>query len=169
MNVILKRIQIEDAPKIAVWKSDADLSKLILSKHSPTSLAEARVWVKKNSEDQNQSLLGIYIDGEKTEIIGVSRLMFIDYESLVAEFGFYIGEAKWRGKGFGKRVLRMTLDHAFNDLKLRKVFLRVAHSNHNAIKLYENLGFVQEGILEQHLKTESGFADLVYMSIFDKK
>lgn len=49
------------------------------------------------------------------------------------------------GKGLGRKVVRLVLRHAFEDLRLHRVDLRVLAYNVRAIRCYRSCGFVEEG------------------------
>jgi RimJ/RimL family protein N-acetyltransferase len=167
--VVIDRIEVDSADKIAKWKTDRDLSMLIMSEYQKTSVSSAKEWIIKNSTDTNQVLNGIYLIADNSkELIGISRLMFIDYESMICELGIYIGEDKYRGHGLGEKALDLTINLAFEKVKLKKIFLRVNKNNTIAIKLYKKKGFLIEGVLKEHLKNGNSYDDILYMSIFNR-
>lgn len=69
------------------------------------------------------------------------------------------------GKGEGKKMMEDIIDHVRQQGFLR-IELSVAVSNEKAIRLYEKVGFVKEGILKKytHLKAENKFIDEVMMA-----
>jgi len=52
---------------------------------------------------------------------------------------------EYRGRGLGKKLLAKTINHAKDINKLEKIELVVFESNINAIKLYKEFGFFEEG------------------------
>ena len=52
---------------------------------------------------------------------------------------------EYRGRGLGKILLAKTINHAKEINKLEKIELVVFESNINAIKLYKEFGFFEEG------------------------
>ena len=52
---------------------------------------------------------------------------------------------EYRGWGLGKKLLAKTINHAKDINKLEKIELVVFESNINAIKLYKEFGFFEEG------------------------
>lgn len=171
MKVDINQISLENAVEIVKWKSDPVLSDQIMSDYKIVTLAEVESWIKKNSCDPNQILNGIFLDLDgKKIIIGVIRLMFINYESLNAELGIYIGESKFQGLGLGKEALLLIVNLAFRKLKLRKIYLKVNTVNKRAIKLYKNIGFIEEGVLREHYfnRLSVKYEDVVYLAIFNK-
>ncbi|WP_313584252.1 GNAT family N-acetyltransferase [Lacrimispora sp.] len=57
------------------------------------------------------------------------------------------------------------LEYAFSELNLHRVFLNVFSFNKRAIKLYEKMGFMHEGVLRQVFYRGGDWHDIVIMSI----
>ena len=55
--------------------------------------------------------------------------------------GFVIVNDKERGKGYGKEMLTLAIQYAFDFVKVRKISLGVFENNIPAIKCYESCGF----------------------------
>jgi RimJ/RimL family protein N-acetyltransferase len=80
----------------------------------------------------------------------------------------YIGadiHKNFRGKGFGYTSYVMFIPYLFETLDLNKISLEVLSTNTNAIKLYEKLGFVQEGVKRQEVLKNGEWVDSIIMSI----
>jgi RimJ/RimL family protein N-acetyltransferase len=56
------------------------------------------------------------------------------------EAGIAIGRKDYWGKGYGTDALRVLVKHAFENLRLRKVYLTVFGSNVRGQKSYAKLG-----------------------------
>ena len=69
------------------------------------------------------------------------------------------------GKGEGLKMMRDIIDHVKQQGFLR-IELSVAVINEKAIRLYEKVGFVKEGVLKKftYLKSENKFLDEVMMA-----
>ena len=80
------------------------------------------------------------------EIVGLTEIFDISDKNKVAWVSVGIGDDKYRGYGYGKKAMELTIDHAFYNINLRKLQLTVIGYNKRAISLYENLGFIKEGI-----------------------
>ncbi len=104
---------------------------------------------------------------ETNEVIGVVYLLNIDWIVRTAEFSIFIGDKNMRGKHYGERASILMLEHAFKDLNLNRIQLRVLKANTLAIGLYEKLGFRIEGIQRQAAFKNSSFHDVVIMSILN--
>lgn len=55
--------------------------------------------------------------------------------------GFVIVDDKIRGKGYGKEMLTLAIQYAFDFVKVKKISLGVFENNEAAIKCYETCGF----------------------------
>lgn len=168
MRIDIDNLTPKEKFKISEWKSDRGISKLIMSQFKKTTIVQAEKWIIKNSNDRSQKLFGIYLHSNDKKLIGISRLMFIDFESSVAELGIYIGEKKLQNKGYGSIALKKTLEYGFNILKINKIYLKVLTSNQRAINLYIKNNFKIEGHLKDHFLCENFFEDVIYMAIFKK-
>jgi RimJ/RimL family protein N-acetyltransferase len=167
MNIILRNIDIKDAHKIAKWKSDPVLAEQIMSSFKDTHVKNAENWIIKNTEDQFQQLKGIYLkENSSLELLGITRLMFIDFNSLNAELGIYIGDSTYQNAGIGKKALCLTLENGFNQLHLSKIYLKVSTINIRAVGLYKKFNFKAEGYLREHFLKNGKFEDVIYMALF---
>lgn len=97
--------------------------------------------------------------------IGNVQLLQIHPVHRSAEFSILIGEANCRGKGFGTLASERCLQHAFDDLNLHRIWLQVRADNVPALKLYQRLGFVEEGRLRQAAFKQGAYVDLLQMGL----
>ncbi|WP_410768686.1 GNAT family N-acetyltransferase [Fontibacillus sp. BL9] len=76
-----------------------------------------------------------------------------------------------KGLGYGRETLRLVKDWAFNDAGAHRLQLDVKSINSRAKGLYESEGFVQEGLLRDRFRNESGngYVSLYIMSILEKE
>jgi ribosomal protein S18 acetylase RimI-like enzyme len=71
----------------------------------------------------------------------------------------------YRGRGIGERLVRRTIGRA-KEKGLERIELEVFVSNVAAIKLYEKVGFVTEGLKKRARKIDENYDDLVEMARF---
>lgn len=72
-----------------------------------------------------------------------------------------------KGKGFGRKALRLVKFFAFEQLGYHRLELDVVSSNQRAQYLYRSEGFVDEGRLREAYKTPSGYKDLLLLSLLE--
>jgi len=77
--------------------------------------------------------------------IGRTGLGDIDYRDRRACFGLEIGEADYRGRGYGTETVRLMLDYAFTALGLHNVDLETWEYNRAAQRAYAKAGFREIG------------------------
>lgn len=73
---------------------------------------------------------------------------------------------EFRGKGFGKKLLEITLKHAKNINNIEKIELNVFESNKNAINLYKKIGFTEEGKRIKSRKIDGIYDNEILMGKF---
>ncbi len=65
----------------------------------------------------------------------------------------------------GTDAVRLVIEYAFDELGLHRVELHVDEANGRAVRCYEKVGFVREGLLRDHRRVEGKFSNTVQMSI----
>jgi RimJ/RimL family protein N-acetyltransferase len=98
------------------------------------------------------------------KLIGFIEL-FMQWNQQTAWLGIGIGEADYRGKGYGSDALRVVVSYAFRELGLYRVSLSVFSYNQRAIRAYEKVGFVHEGTLRSALYRDGQRFDMLLMGI----
>lgn len=73
--------------------------------------------------------------------------------------------ARYRRSGIGQQLIARTIQKA-KEIGLERIELEVFASNAPAIKLYEKLGFVTEGIKKKARKMDGNYDDIVEMALF---
>ena len=162
--VFLAPLGASHLARLAAWKNDRNLAHQIAAHPALFSDAAVHAWMDHHAADPNQVFLGIFERGDG-QVIGVARLMFIDWISGVAELGIFIGDVGARGRGQGRAALQLLLERAFIQLGLNRVFLKVMADNIGAIRCYEACGFVPEGRLRAHFLSEGAHHDMLVMGI----
>ena len=66
---------------------------------------------------------------DETGVVGHLIMRFTDQEKRVLRFGFIIVDDSKRGMGYGKEMLKLSLQYAFEILKADKVTLGVFENN----------------------------------------
>ncbi|WP_298935838.1 GNAT family protein [uncultured Ruegeria sp.] len=77
--------------------------------------------------------------------VGQVRLHSLDREDKRARLAIGLFAEEHLGRGIGRKAVRLALDHAFGDMGLHRVDLRVLSFNKRAIRCYASCGFVHEG------------------------
>jgi len=97
--------------------------------------------------------------------VGWISLTNVSYRHQKGEYGIAL-LPEYQGLGYAKEASELLIDYVFNNLPIRKIILKAFTSNVSAIKLYEKLGFVQEGLLRNEFFKAGRFRDVVVMALF---
>ncbi|WP_338462341.1 GNAT family protein [Brevibacillus borstelensis] len=168
-RVRLRKMTPDDAAVYHTWRNDL----AVMQSTSPTldlfTFEETASFV-------NQVILGspsgksyIIVDKESGKPVGITSLINLDYKNRNAECIIDIGEKECWGKGYGREALQFLLDYAFLELNLHRVSLRVFSFNEKAIRLYERLGFKDEGRSRQSLYRDGRWHDICHMGILQEE
>jgi RimJ/RimL family protein N-acetyltransferase len=159
----LSPINIDDAEKYTEWLNDLEVSKyLAFSRRQLTVDREREVldeWSKKEAQ-----VFGI-IDKQTDKLIGNCGLFNTDHTNRRAEFGIFIGDKSYWGKGYGTEASILILDYGFNILNLHNIMLEVFSFNTRAIRSYEHIGFKIIGRRRESKIICGKKYDIIYMDI----
>ncbi|MDG1970752.1 MAG: GNAT family protein [Paracoccaceae bacterium] len=98
-------------------------------------------------------------------LIGQIRLHSINETDQRARLSVGILTEDQLGQGIGRRVIGMILTHAFGEMSLHRVGLRVLDFNTRAIRCYQSCGFVEEGRERQSACINGEFYDDVMVGV----
>ena len=102
----------------------------------PVSEEKERKWVREKLAEK--AVLFSMIEKSSGAFIGNIELM--DFTETEAELGIAITAAK-QDLGDGTEAIRAVTGYAFDELGLKRVFLKVYPDNARAIRVYEKCGF----------------------------
>ena len=159
--ISLRKINMEDTENIVRWRNNPN----VLCKFLDQTILDSEKhlnWYNKRIVTGDVDQFIIVVEGKD---IGSVYLRDIDKVSQKAEFGIFIGDDTYLGRGYGNKATRLILRHAFDILNLNKVYLRVLCENEYAIKCYLNVGFKTDGVSRQDVCIKDTFRDIMFMSI----
>ena len=163
-NISIRFITEEDTDKIIKWRNSPSINQYFIYREPFTRESHLN-WLHNKVEKGEVVQFMIMLNDNE---IGTVYLRDIDYKNKKCEFGIFIGEESNWGKGFGTIASKLAIDYAFKNLKLNRVFLRVFPSNIRAIKSYEKIGFLREGIFREDVIINEKSYDIIFMSILRK-
>ncbi len=168
MDICLRALELDDYKKIVIWRNNPEVTDLLGGNRFYVSSHREKEWVEDAIRNDRKNLHLVICDTDK-EAIGLVNLTNIDLQNRKAEFSIMIGDKKSQGKGVGEKSTLLMLKHAFEFLNLNKVWLTVLTNNTIAIKLYEKIGFKNEGILRQEVYKNNSYQDMLVMSILKEE
>jgi diamine N-acetyltransferase len=112
----------------------------------PITLEETKKWFERTISNDSRIDL-VFKDNE--EIVSMTGLTNLDLTNGLVEF-YIMVNPKFQKKGYGKKSTIFTINWAFCNYNIHKIYLYTNGHNKRANSLYENLGFELEGTLRKH-------------------
>ena len=133
-SVVLRRMSQEDTDYIVKWRNNERVRRNFIYRENFTAKSHES-WIK-NMVDTGRVEQFIICEGEEERRVGSVYFRDIDWEKKEAEYGIFIGEDDAVSKGYGTAAAELALAYAFEEMKLRKVILRVCTDNESARRSY---------------------------------
>lgn len=110
-------------------------------------------------------LYTLLVENDEAKIIGLVFIKNIDPKTRKCELGYFIDKDE-EGKGIMNKAIKETINIAFNDLGLNKIYCRIGIDNIKSNNLVLRNGFKLEGVLrEDHMKSDGTLIDLNYYGL----
>ena len=168
-RVILRKMTAQDAEIYHVWRNDLEVMQSTAPLLDVYNIEDTEEFVTQTILASHSSKSYIIVDKESQKPIGITSLVHIDYKNRNAECIIDIGDKKAWGKGYGTETMKLLLDFGFLELNLHRMYLRVLSFNIRGIKLYEKVGFQQEGKSRESIFRDGKWHDIIHMSILQKE
>lgn len=139
-DIIIRSFEESDIGNKVKWINNPQNNQF-LHYDLPLNVEKTLEWFRKKDNTRRLDCI-IEYEGVPVGLIG---LLQIDRVNLKAEYYITIGENAYKQKGIATKATKAILEYAFTELGLHKVYLTVDARNENAIRLYEKVGFKQEG------------------------
>lgn len=166
-GVEIKVLEPDDAEEIfaVVEENRERLREWMPWVDASTSPGDTRTFIERERAADGLDALGVFVEGRYVGGIGIR----VDALDGAAEIGYWIGAA-WEGRGLVTRACRGLIAHAFGELGLHRVSIRVAPDNLRSRAIPERLGFRREGVMREAGRTDArGFVDLVVYGLLDRE
>lgn len=134
----------------------------------PKSLVQMEHEFEANVDDADPTVVRMIIEAEG-RAIGDIDLFHIDPRCRNAVVGLGLWREEDRGHGYGTDAMRTLLRWAFRHLNLHRIELSVEPDNGRAIRVYEKLGFVREGMRREHHYDDGCFRDELIMGLLGRE
>jgi RimJ/RimL family protein N-acetyltransferase len=166
-RIYLRPLDEADLDHCLRWINDPEVL-VTLGRRQPTGRAAEREWLQDQyKSDDHMNLAIVLVDGDRH--IGNCGFNEIDYINRSAVFGILIGEKDTWGQGYGPEAARLILKYGFEELGLHRIGLDVYSHNARAMRAYEKVGFVREGILRESFYRNGVYHDTIVMSVLESE
>jgi len=161
----LRDLQDDDSDRLFAWRREPEVDRWMSGPH-PESAALHALWFEKLRADTDRCG---WIIGSAGEPVGFLLLAGLSGRHRRAEWGWYIGEAKARGRGAGRAAQALGLDRAFLEHDVDKVWSEVLADNEVALRAQAAAGFRREGYLRRHVVKNGRAHDIVVLGVLKEE
>jgi [ribosomal protein S5]-alanine N-acetyltransferase len=146
-NVILRPLQVEDAPQLAKLANNPKIAiNLRDGFRHPYSLNDAENFIKMCRNQDPTQAFAIEFDGEYVGNIGVHPEKDVYRKS--AEVGYFLGEPFW-GKGIMTEAVKQIVEYGFSNFNIVRIHTGIFEYNVASQRVLEKCGFKKEAVFEK--------------------
>ncbi|KPJ61390.1 MAG: hypothetical protein AMJ46_01470 [Latescibacteria bacterium DG_63] len=165
-RILLRAFGSEEIERTLEWVNDDEVTRYT-GTSSPISAQEHKTYWERELKNQARRTFSIFTsDGRHIGNIGLRN---IDWIARNAELYVYIGDDKFRDKGYGSEAIEALVEFAFERLNLHKVFARVFEYNERGMKSFKKCGFTEEGVLKEHVFRNGKYHDVTILGVIRKE
>lgn len=164
-RIYLRLIQDEDMKDLSPFFQDPDNVKYYIPTTWRTYSERQVQGLLADWHDQSQYFVYSICDIETDAVIGLANLDGINYVNGNTEIGIAITDASRRGGGYAREALSLLIDYCFDELRLHRVFCRVMADNAPSLRLFDRLGFTEEGRQREQVRREGSFVDMLFFGL----
>lgn len=127
----------KDAPKILSWCKDKHSFRL----WSADRFRDYPVKPEELVRQFDGGNIFPYVAVVEGEIVGHLMFRYPTVDKTIVRLGFVIVDDAKRGLGYGKQMLRLSIEYAQNVLRAKRITLGVFCENRTALECYKSVGF----------------------------
>lgn len=159
-KIILREPYLNDYYDLWINAQDKNLPLYTNTITDPFTQENAQKSIQEWQRDNiRETALQLVIEFKKNkEVIGVIGLKHINKKALNASLSYWIG-IKYRQQGIATIAITLILKYAFEELKLEKIYTRIAYPNRASYRIMEKFGFKQEGYAHRQIYRSGIFMD----------
>lgn len=159
----LRALEPDDAAAVHRWHSDPEVMRWMHDPY-PGSLEQVVRELAEAPPNGHASLTLVVVDPDG-RAVGLVALRGEEPEAGAAELDVYLGERDAWGRGYATDAVRTVCRYAFAKMRLHRVGLSVAVGNDAARRVYDKVGFVEEGRRRECFWRDGAWADEVLMGL----
>ena len=157
----LRALEEEDFVAFAAWWNDPELMAL-QSTHALKPAAAAGVRKLFQAWADDSALFVTIVEKRGGETIGSCNLWGGDAKNRDYQIAIVLRRESW-SQGLGTETLRLIVRHAFREMGVHRLSLKVTAENERAIRAYRAAGFEVEGRLRQSYLRDGAWRDELIM------
>ncbi len=140
-DICLRNATLDDSKIIWEWRNDKVTREMSRSSEFISMEKHTEWYASAINEEKNVILMAHMKDFP----LGVLRFDYIKNEDYDAEVSINLNPLA-RGRGLGKKILKLGCDYASNNFKMKKIRAEIKQENVRSIKIFSDVGFIFQGI-----------------------
>lgn len=166
-NLLMSPLNISHVKHIMTWVNDPEVIKNFQHFNKTLSVKDEKKFVQNILKSKSDFVFSFF-KKETGAYVGQGGIHQISWENKLGRLGVLVKKSQWN-RGYGKEITRQLINHAFNDLKLHKIWAVVYASNKRSLYINKKLGFKKEGLLKDEYYWQGKYHDMVRLAILNKK
>ncbi|GAB4325388.1 MAG: GNAT family protein [Promethearchaeota archaeon] len=162
--VPLRREYLE---KFVEWLSDPEVTRY-LKVFQPITMEYEEEWYERGSEARRAVEFRFAILPLSDDDLVGNCAIVVDWKNRVGTVGLLIGRKDLWGSGLGTEALSLLVEYGFATLGMHRVQLEAYEENARAMRVYQKVGFVEEGRRREALFSEDKFHDAIVMGLLHR-
>ncbi len=168
IRLFLRPVKVSDAPLLARWFNDKENIKYMSTvvrckKHSPRGIRQNIR--QSDPEYERQFMVCLKQDKKPIGHAGIDELDFYDRRG---EIFFLIGNKKEQGQGYGREILALLLEYAFDKLHLNSLLATATVENIPSLRALRRAGFKKVGLRREYNYINGRFKDEIFLDLTAK-
>ncbi len=161
-RIILREQRAEDAPFFARWFNEPRIM-FQCGFTQPTDEEIERGIILKNNESEDS--VWFTVTDLEGNIAGETGLLRMWPAWHCTDLSVIIPDPAAQSKGYGTEAVDLMLGLAFGEYDMNRVAIGVVGQNTDALRFYERIGFIKEGVQEQGYFYNNEYSDFIMMRI----
>lgn len=149
----------DEKEMVRQWRNDSEVRKWMYTDHIIPQ-AEHNDFIESLKDDNSKYFW--LVRSKDNDDLGVISFLRVDFKNKAAYFGIY-GNPETKVLGLGRLFDRIAKKLAFDILNFKTLKLEVLEDNKGVINLHKKMGFVEEGLLKEHVHKNKVLKNVVVM------
>lgn len=167
-NFYFRRPELKDTEEIRNLKNNKKAAMLLGGIHQSYTSEDIERWINFHNNNPEELLLVIE-DRLASRLVGHVGLYKIDKIAKKAEYGIFLADDEYRGKGYGSKITRLMVEYAFKNLGMHKVTAEVLNENKPSLAMFKKCGFSIEGCLRDDIFKNNRYYDVFILSVLERE
>ena len=162
MNIKEKKIKLRelrenDMELLNSLMNDEEVEHNVIGWSKPVTMSEQMQWYRNISNDQN--IRYAIVDINDTEIYGTGIISRIDWKNGNCSIDIKL-DKRCQNHGYGSEAISLLLKHAFDELNMNSVNVKIISYNIASQKAFEKNGFKKTGVLRSNIYKNGKYNDV---------